>query len=71
MLGLGSWHNQNEFTIPAGPAIAAIDAKGYQGYCKDAGSIIAHTDLGDAVGHLDAGAGKWNQSTKLTFESVR
>ena len=41
-----------------------MDADGFDGY----GSIIAHTDDGDFVGHLDAGDGNWNASTKLVFK---
>lgn len=68
MLGIGSWHHQNDFTIPAGPAIAIMDASKFDGYCKEHGSIVAHTDDGDAVGVLDRGDGNWNASTKLTFK---
>jgi hypothetical protein len=71
MLGVGSWKQQNEFTIPSadkGVAIAAMNAKGFDGYCSKPGSIIAHTDDGDFVGHLDKGDGNWKDSTKLTFE---
>ena len=67
MLGVGSWKGHNEFTIPAGPAIAIMDAEKFQGYCKGPDSIKAHTDDGDFVGVLDRGAGNWNASTKLTF----
>ena len=67
MLGVGSWKNQNNFTIPSGPAVAVMDANGFNGYCKTAGSIVAHTDDGDYPGVLDRGAGNWNASTKLTF----
>jgi hypothetical protein len=67
MLGIGSWKDQNNFTIPAGPSIAVMDANKFDGYCKSAGSIVAHTDDGDFVGTLDRGAGNWNASTKLTF----
>jgi hypothetical protein len=67
MLGVNSWKHHNDFTIPAGPAIAVMDADGFQGYCKEAGSIVAHTDDGDYVGVLDRGDGNWNASTKLTF----
>jgi hypothetical protein len=69
MLGIGSWKHQNDFTIPAGPSIAIMDATKFDGYCKQHGSIIAHTDDGDFVGSLDRGDGNWNASTKLTFES--
>jgi hypothetical protein len=68
MLGIGSWKHQNDFTIPAGPAIAVMDANKFDGYCKGAGSIVAHTDDGDFVGTLDRGAGNWDASTKLTFD---
>ena len=67
MLGTGSWHHQNEFTIPRGPAVAVMNANKFQGYCKGANSIVAHTDSGDFVGHLDRGPGNWNGSTTLTF----
>jgi hypothetical protein len=59
--------HHNDFTIPAGPAVAVMDADKFQGYCKSAGSIVAHTDDGDFVGVLDRGAGNWEASTKLTF----
>jgi hypothetical protein len=68
MLGVGSWKHQNDFTIPAGPSIAVMDAKGFNGYCKEPGSIKAHTDDGDFVGVLDRGDGNWEASTKLTFK---
>jgi hypothetical protein len=67
MLGINSWKKQNEFTIPAGPAVAVMDANGFDGYCKDADAIKAHTDDGDYTGVLDRGAGNWQASTKLTF----
>ena len=67
MLGVGSWKHQNDFTIPAGPSVAIMDANKFQGYCKGAGSIIAHTDDGDFIGVLDRGPGNWEASTKLTF----
>jgi hypothetical protein len=67
MLGVGSWHHQNDFTIPSGPAFAIMDANHFNGNCKTAGSIIAHTDDGDFTGVLDRGAGNWEASTKLTF----
>lgn len=67
MLGINSWHHQNDFTIPAGPAIVVMDASGFDGYCQTRGSIVAHTDDGDAVGTLDRGDGNWSASTKLTF----
>lgn len=67
MLGVGSWKNQNNFTIPSGPAVAVMNANGFNGYCKTAGSIVAHTDDGDFSGVLDRGAGNWSASTKLTF----
>ena len=67
MLGVGSWKNQNNFTIPSGPAIAVMDANKFDGYCKTQGSIVAHTDDGDFVGVLDRGQGNWSASTKLTF----
>jgi hypothetical protein len=71
MLGVGSWKQQNEFTIPSagnGVAIAAMNANKFDGYCSKPGSIIGHTDDGDFVGHLDKGDGNWKDSTKLTFE---
>ena len=68
MLGVGSWKHQNDFTIPAGPSVAIMDVNGFDGYCKDPGSIKAHTDDGDFVGVLDRGDGNWNASTKLTFK---
>ena len=68
MLGVGSWKNQNNFTIPAGPAVAVMNASGFNGYCKGANSIVGHTDDGDFVGVLDRGAGNWDGSTKLTFK---
>lgn len=67
MLGIGSWKHQNDFTIPTGPAVAVMDANKFDGYCKERGSIVAHTDDGDFVGVLDRGDGNWNASTKLTF----
>lgn len=67
MLGINSWKHQNDFTIPTGPAVAIMNSNGFQGYCKDAKSIVAHTDDGDFVGTLDRGAGNWDGSTKLTF----
>jgi hypothetical protein len=67
MLGVGSWKHQNDFTIPAGPAVAVMDANKFNGYCKTHGSIIAHTDDGDFIGTLDRGDGNWEASTKLTF----
>jgi len=67
MLGIGSWKHQNDFTIPAGPSIAIMDANKFDGYCKGHGSIVAHTDDGDLIGTLDRGDGNWNASTKLTF----
>jgi hypothetical protein len=69
MLGVGSWKHQNDFTIPAGPAIAVMDSSKFNGYCKTHGSIIAHTDDGDFVGVLDRGDGNWDASTKLTFNT--
>lgn len=71
MLGIGSWKHQNDFTIPAGPAVAIMDASGFDGYCKSANSIKAHTDDGDFVGVLDRGDGSWTESTKLTFQRPR
>jgi len=68
MLGINSWKHQNDFTIPAGPAVAIMDASKFNGYCKGQGSIVAHTDDGDAVGTLDRGPGNWDASTKLTFK---
>ena len=70
MLGVKSWHDQNNFTIPAGPAVAVMDSKGFDGYCATAGSIVAHTDAGDFVGVLDRGAGNWGASTKLTIRAT-
>jgi hypothetical protein len=67
MLGINSWNHQNEFTIPAGPSVAIMDANKFNGYCTGADSIKAHTDDGDFVGVLDRGAGNWDASTKLTF----
>jgi hypothetical protein len=67
MLGINSWKHHNDFTIPAGPSVAVLDADKFQGYCKEPGSIVAHTDDGDYVGVLDRGDGNWNASTKLTF----
>lgn len=67
MLGVGSYKDQNNFTIPGGPAIGIMNANHFNGYCKDRGSIIAHTDDGDFVGILDRGDGTWDASTKLTF----
>ena len=67
MLGVNSWKHQNDFTIPAGPAVAIMDANKFDGYCKEEGSIKAHTDDGDFVGVLDRGNGNWKDSTKLTF----
>ena len=71
MLGVGSWEHQNDFTIPAGPALAVMDASKFNGYCKGDNSIIAHTDDGDFVGHLDRGPGNWDASTKLTFTNAQ
>ena len=68
MLGINSYKGHNNFTIPSGPAVAVLDSSGFDGYCTKANSIIAHTDDGDFVGHLDAGEGNWNASTKLTFK---
>jgi hypothetical protein len=70
MLGVNSWKGQNNFTIPTGPAVAIINTNGFDGYCKDAGSIVAHTDDGDYVGSLDRGDGNWTDSTKLTFNTT-
>jgi hypothetical protein len=67
MLGINSWHNQNDFTIPAGLAVTVMNANGFEGYCSKPDSIVAHTDSGDYVGVLDRGAGNWNESTKLTI----
>lgn len=67
MLGIKSWKDQNNFTIPAGPSVAVMDASKFDGYCTTAGSIVAHTDEGDFTGALDRGAGNWHDSTKLTF----
>ena len=76
LVGLQSWSNQNNLTIPAADhgavaAVAIIDASHYQGYCAKEGSIVAHTDDGDFVGHLDRGAGNWKGSTKLTFQEIK
>lgn len=70
MLGVGSYKHQNEFTIPGGPSVAIMDASGFDGYCRTAGSIRAHTDDGDFTGALDRGDGEWNGSTKLTFNTA-
>lgn len=67
MLGISSYKNQNNFTIPAGPSVAIMVTSGFDGYCKEHGSIVAHTDAGDFVGVLDRGDGNWTNSTKLTF----
>lgn len=73
MLGIGSWHDQNNFTIPAadqpGVSLAILNANKFDGYCNTVGSIVAHTDDGDFIGVLDAGPGNWNGSTKLTFSA--
>jgi len=70
MLGVGSYKGHNEFTIPTAPAggasVAILDASGFNGYCKAAGSIQAHTDDGDFTCQLDRGEGSWDASTKLT-----
>ena len=71
MLGIGSYKDHNNFTIPAGPAVAVMDASKFDGYCQGKGSIIAHTDDGDAVGVLDRGDGNWKDSTKLTFKPAQ
>jgi len=73
MMGVGSWKDQNNFTIPGSPvaAVAVINAHGFNGYCKEPGSIIAHTDSGDVPGALDAGPGNWTASTKLTFSKPK
>ncbi len=67
MLGVNSWNHQNDFTIPGGPSIAVMNATKFNGYCKGADSIKAHTDDGDFTGVLDRGPGNWDASTKLTF----
>jgi hypothetical protein len=71
MLGVNSWNHQNDFTIPAANpgsvALAVLNAHGFEGYCKEPGSLIAHTDEGDVPGALDMGPGNWKDSTKLTF----
>jgi len=69
MLGIDSWKGHNNFTIPGSSfaALAVMDASGFEGYCKAPDSIVAHTDNGDFVGHLDRGAGNWSASTKLIF----
>lgn len=71
MLGVGSYKHQNDFTLPAGPTVAVMDANSFDGYCKAPGSIRAHTDDGDFVGVLDRGDGNWSDSTKLTFAGQR
>jgi len=71
MLGINSWKHHNDFTIPAGPAIAVMDADKFDGYCLGADSIKAHTDDGDFVGVLDRGPGNWKDSTKLTFVATK
>ena len=78
MLGIKSYKGQNEFTIPAagsagvpGVAVALMESKGFDGYCKNPDSIKAHTDDGDFIGTLDRGAGNWTESTKLTFSAAR
>jgi len=71
MLGINSWKHHNDFTIPAGPAVAVMDADKFDGYCLGADSIKAHTDDGDFVGVLDRGAGNWKDSTKLTFSAQK
>jgi hypothetical protein len=71
MLGMESWKHQNDFTIPSGPSVAIMDANKFDGYCKAAGSIVAHTDDGDFSGALDRGEGNWSASTKLTFSRMR
>ena len=74
MLGQNSWKGQNNFTIPAaskgGVSVAVMDANKFDGYCSAPGSIKAHTDDGDVIGHLDAGDGAWKASTKLTFTAT-
>lgn len=67
MMGIKSWDDQNNFTIPAGPSVAVMDTHKFDGYCQQAGSIVAHTDEGDFHGVLDRGQGNWQDSTKLTF----
>ena len=67
MLGIKSYKDRNNFTIPGGPAVAVLDTTGFDGYCSKEGSIVAHTDDGDFPGTLDRGAGNWEASTKLTF----
>jgi hypothetical protein len=71
MLGMNSWHHQNDFTIPGSDnaAVAALNADSFDGYCAAEGSIIAHTDACNFVGHLDGGAGNWKSSTVLIFEN--
>lgn len=71
MLGIGSYKHQNDFTIPAGPSVAVMETNKFDGYCATKGSIIAHTDDGDAVGVLDRGDGNWKDSTKLTFKAAQ
>ena len=70
MLGNGSWKDHNNFTIPATDAkspvtLAILNGAGFDGYCKEENSIVAHTDDGDFPCHLDRGAGNWTDSTKL------
>jgi len=69
MLGVNSWKHHNDFTIPVGPSVAILDADKFDGYCKTENSIVAHTDDGDYVGFLDNGAGNWDASTKLVFNT--
>jgi hypothetical protein len=70
MLGVDSWKHHNDFTIPKGPAVAVMNADKFQGYCKGADDIVAHTDSGDYIGHLDRGAGNWDGSTTLTIKAA-
>lgn len=72
LAGLQSWSDQNNLTIPAADkgavaAVALIDASSYEGWCAEEGSIVAHTDDGNFVGHLDVKGGKWKAATTLTF----
>jgi hypothetical protein len=70
MLGTSSWKNHNNFTVPAANpvSVAIMDASGFNGYCQDPKSIVAHTDDGDYIGVLDRGPGNWKDSTKLTID---
>ena len=75
MLGVKSWNDQNNFTLPAAtplsgammPTVAVMNSHKFNGYCAKPGSLVAHTDDGDFVGYLDRGDGNWKDSTKLTI----